>query len=114
MLDGSTFPLAENLRFSARLLGEFAPLGVMHQLESGVGGGDEDGTAGPQANHGELYTTTPAGRPEAGVSPSPVETPARQRSKLLRRASRFDRCSDSSNSIANGRRGESLQAASFG
>jgi fructose-bisphosphate aldolase, class II len=57
MFDGSTLPLAENLRVSARLLGELAPLGVVLEVESGVVGGEEDGIAGPQANNGELYTT---------------------------------------------------------
>jgi fructose-bisphosphate aldolase class II len=58
MFDGSTLPLTENLRVSARLLDELAPLGVVLELESGVVGGEEDGIAGPQANHAELYTTT--------------------------------------------------------
>jgi fructose-bisphosphate aldolase class II len=58
MFDGSTLPLAENLRVSGRLLDELAPLGVVLELESGVVGGEEDGIAGPQANHSELYTTT--------------------------------------------------------
>jgi fructose-bisphosphate aldolase class II len=58
MFDGSTLPLAENLRVSARLLDELAPLGVVLEVESGVVGGEEDGIAGPQANHRELYTTT--------------------------------------------------------
>jgi fructose-bisphosphate aldolase, class II len=58
MFDGSTLPLAENLSFSARLLRELAPLDVLLELESGVVGGEEDGIAGPQAGHSELYTTT--------------------------------------------------------
>jgi fructose-bisphosphate aldolase, class II len=58
MFDGSTLPLAENLSFSARLLRELAPLGVLLELESGVVGGEEDGIAGPRAGHSELYTTT--------------------------------------------------------
>jgi fructose-bisphosphate aldolase class II len=58
MFDGSTLPLAENLDFSARLLDELAPLGVVLELESGVVGGEEDGIAGPPAGRGELYTTT--------------------------------------------------------
>jgi fructose-bisphosphate aldolase class II len=58
MFDGSTLPLAENLRFSARLLDELAPLGVVLEVESGVVGGEEDGVAGPDAGRGELYTTT--------------------------------------------------------
>jgi fructose-bisphosphate aldolase, class II len=58
MFDGSTLPLAENLRASARLLEELAPLGVVLELESGVVGGEEDGIAGPRAGRAELYTTT--------------------------------------------------------
>ena len=51
MFDGSTLPLEDNLRFSARLLDELAPLGVVLEVESGVVGGEEDGVAGPQAGH---------------------------------------------------------------
>jgi hypothetical protein len=58
MFDGSTLTLEDNLRFSARLLDELAPLGVVLEVESGVVGGAEDGIAGPRANHPELYTTT--------------------------------------------------------
>jgi fructose-bisphosphate aldolase class II len=58
MFDGSTLPLEENLRVSARLLDELAPLGVRLEVESGVVGGEEDGVAGPHANRDELYTTT--------------------------------------------------------
>jgi fructose-bisphosphate aldolase class II len=58
MFDGSTLPLEENLAFSARLLDELAPLGVVLEIESGVIGGEEDGIAGPHANRDELYTTT--------------------------------------------------------
>jgi fructose-bisphosphate aldolase class II len=58
MFDGSTLPLAENMRLSARLLDELTPLGVVLEVESGLVGGEEDGIAGPQANRGELYTTT--------------------------------------------------------
>ena len=58
MFDGSTLPLEDNLSFSSRLLDELAPLGVVLEVESGVVGGEEDGIAGPQAGHSELYTTT--------------------------------------------------------
>jgi fructose-bisphosphate aldolase class II len=58
MFDGSTLPLTENLRISAGLLEELAPLGVVLEVESGVVGGEEDGIAGPRAGHRELYTTT--------------------------------------------------------
>jgi fructose-bisphosphate aldolase, class II len=57
MFDGSTLSLAENLRTSARLLDELAPLGVVLEVESGVVGGEEDGVAGPDAGRRELYTT---------------------------------------------------------
>jgi fructose-bisphosphate aldolase class II len=58
MFDGSTLTLEENLRFSAQLLDELAPLGVVLEVESGVVGGEEDGVSGPDAGRGELYTTT--------------------------------------------------------
>jgi fructose-bisphosphate aldolase, class II len=58
MFDGSTLPLEDNLRFSLGLLDELAALGVVLEVESGVVGGEEDGIAGPQAGHRELYTTT--------------------------------------------------------
>jgi fructose-bisphosphate aldolase class II len=58
MFDGSTLPLAENLGFSAGLLDELAPLGVVLEVESGVVGGEEDGVVGPVAGRSELYTTT--------------------------------------------------------
>ncbi|HEV2784957.1 MAG TPA: class II fructose-bisphosphate aldolase [Solirubrobacteraceae bacterium] len=57
MFDGSTLPHEENLRVSALLLDELAPLGVVLEVESGVVGGEEDGIAGPQANNRGLYTT---------------------------------------------------------
>jgi fructose-bisphosphate aldolase class II len=58
MFDGSTLPLEDNLRFSARLLDELAPLEVVLEIESGVVGGEEDGVSGPRAGRDELYTTT--------------------------------------------------------
>ncbi|HSC03737.1 MAG TPA: class II fructose-bisphosphate aldolase [Solirubrobacteraceae bacterium] len=58
MFDGSTLPLSENLKFSARLLDELAPLDIVLEVESGVVGGEEDGVAGPEAGRSELYTTT--------------------------------------------------------
>jgi fructose-bisphosphate aldolase class II len=58
MFDGSTLPLEDNLRFSAQLLDELAPLGLVLELESGVVGGEEDGVAVPEAGRDELYTTT--------------------------------------------------------
>jgi len=58
MFDGSTLTLEDNLKRSAAVLDELAPLGVVLELEAGVVGGEEDGIAGPAANRGELYTTT--------------------------------------------------------
>ncbi|MGZ4179702.1 MAG: class II fructose-bisphosphate aldolase [Solirubrobacteraceae bacterium] len=58
MFDGSTLPLEDNLRFSAQLLDELAPLDVVLEVESGVVGGEEDGVVGPTAGRSELYTTT--------------------------------------------------------
>jgi fructose-bisphosphate aldolase, class II len=57
MFDGSTLPLEDNLRRSAALLDELAPLGILLELETGVVGGEEDGIAGPDAGREELYTT---------------------------------------------------------
>ena len=58
MFDGSTLALEDNLRRSARLLDELAPLGVVLEVEAGIVGGEEDGVAGPAANRAELYTTS--------------------------------------------------------
>jgi fructose-bisphosphate aldolase class II len=57
MFDGSTLPLEDNLRTSARLLEELSPLGIVLEVEAGVVGGEEDGVAGPAAGRSELYTT---------------------------------------------------------
>jgi fructose-bisphosphate aldolase class II len=57
MFDGSTLPLEENLRRSAVLLDELAPLDVLLEVESGVVGGEEDGVSGPQGGNPALYTT---------------------------------------------------------
>jgi fructose-bisphosphate aldolase class II len=57
MFDGSTLPLEDNLRASARLLEELAPLGIVLEVEAGVVGGEEDGVAGPEVGRAELYTT---------------------------------------------------------
>ena len=56
MFDGSTLPLEDNLRFSASLLDELAPLGVLLEVETGAVGGEEDGVSGPTAGD----HTTPA------------------------------------------------------
>jgi fructose-bisphosphate aldolase, class II len=57
MFDGSTLPLEHNLRLSAEVLHELAPLGVLLEVESGLVGGEEDGVAGPEAGREELYNT---------------------------------------------------------
>src|SRR5437764_7200630 len=57
MFDGSTLPLAENLRIAAELLAVCAELDVVLEVESGVVGGEEDGIAGPDNAHADLYTT---------------------------------------------------------
>jgi fructose-bisphosphate aldolase class II len=49
MFDGSTLPLEDNLRSSATLLDELAPLGVLLEVETGAVGGEEDGVGGPTA-----------------------------------------------------------------
>src|SRR3954453_435882 len=57
MFDGSTLPLAENMRISAGLLAACAELDIVLEVESGVVGGEEDGIAGPAHGREELYTT---------------------------------------------------------
>jgi fructose-bisphosphate aldolase, class II len=57
MFDGSTLPLAENLRISAELLAVCAEIEVVLEVESGVVGGEEDGITGPGNLHPDLYTT---------------------------------------------------------
>src|SRR4051812_11060181 len=47
MFDGSTLPLAENMRISAELLAACADLDIVLEVASGVVGGEEDGIAGP-------------------------------------------------------------------
>jgi fructose-bisphosphate aldolase class II len=58
MFDGSSLPLEENLRRSASLLEELAPLGVVLEVESGVVGGEEDEVTGPEGDDDALYTTS--------------------------------------------------------
>jgi fructose-bisphosphate aldolase class II len=58
MFDGSSVPLEENLRQSALLLAELAPLGIVLEVESGVVGGEEDDVTGPDGTDDALYTTT--------------------------------------------------------
>jgi fructose-bisphosphate aldolase class II len=57
MFDGSTLPLEENLRISAELLAVCAELDIVLEVECGVVGGEEDGIAGPDNAHPDLYTT---------------------------------------------------------
>jgi fructose-bisphosphate aldolase class II len=58
MFDGSSLPPEENLRRSASLLEELAPLGVVLEVESGVVGGEEDEVTGPEGDDDALYTTS--------------------------------------------------------
>jgi fructose-bisphosphate aldolase, class II len=57
MFDGSTLPLAENLRIARGLLERCARIGVALEVECGVVGGEEDGIRGPDGPRSELYTT---------------------------------------------------------
>jgi fructose-bisphosphate aldolase class II len=57
MFDGSSLPLAENLRIAAELLAVCAELDIVLEVECGVVGGEEDGIAGPDNAHADLYTT---------------------------------------------------------
>lgn len=57
MFDGSTLPLAENLRIAADLLAQCAEIGVVLEIECGVVGGEEDGISGEGAADQKLYTT---------------------------------------------------------
>jgi fructose-bisphosphate aldolase class II len=57
MFDGSTLPLADNLRLSAELLDECRALGVLLEIECGVVGGEEDGIGGEDVASERLYTT---------------------------------------------------------
>ena len=82
MFDGSTLPLAENLRIAAELLGVCAELDIVLEIESGVVGGEEDGIAGPDNAHPDLYTTpgTSSASPAPWVSASAAGTWSRRRS----------------------------------
>jgi fructose-bisphosphate aldolase class II len=57
MFDGSTLPLAENLRVSAGLLDQCRELDVVLEVECGVVGGEEDGIGGQDVARDRLYTT---------------------------------------------------------
>jgi fructose-bisphosphate aldolase, class II len=58
MFDGSSLPLEENLRRSASLLEELAPLGVVLEVQSGVVGGAQDEVTGPKGDDDALCTTS--------------------------------------------------------
>jgi fructose-bisphosphate aldolase, class II len=57
MFDGSTLPLAKNLRLSAELLEWCRELDVILEVECGVVGGEEDGVGGEGVASERLYTT---------------------------------------------------------
>jgi fructose/tagatose bisphosphate aldolase len=57
MFDGSTLPLADNLRLSAELLDQCRELGVVLEIECGIVGGEEDGIGGEGTTSARLYTT---------------------------------------------------------
>jgi fructose-bisphosphate aldolase class II len=57
MFDGSSLPLAENLRTAAELLEISAAAGLVLEVECGIVGGQEDGIVGPAGRRDELYTT---------------------------------------------------------
>jgi fructose-bisphosphate aldolase class II len=57
MFDGSTLPLAENLRVSAELLDQCRELDIVLEVECGVVGGEEDGVGDEGVSRDRLYTT---------------------------------------------------------
>ena len=57
MFDGSVVPLEENLKTSAELLKECAPLGIILEIETGIVGGEEDGVNNEDTPADKLYTT---------------------------------------------------------
>jgi fructose-bisphosphate aldolase, class II len=57
MFDGSTLPLAENIRFSSELLDQCRELDVVLEVECGVVGGEEDGVGDEGVSRDRLYTT---------------------------------------------------------
>jgi fructose-bisphosphate aldolase class II len=59
MFDGSSLPLAENLRIAAELLRETNELDLLLELEIGTVGGEEDGINNEQVARERLYTTPP-------------------------------------------------------
>jgi fructose-bisphosphate aldolase class II len=57
MFDGSTLPLAENLRLSAALLDRCRELNIVLEVECGVVGGEEDGIGTESVSRDRLYTS---------------------------------------------------------
>jgi fructose/tagatose bisphosphate aldolase len=57
MFDGSTLPLEDNLRRSAKLLEQCRALGILLEVECGVVGGEEDGIGGGDTASERIYTT---------------------------------------------------------
>jgi fructose-bisphosphate aldolase, class II len=58
MFDGSTLPLAENLRISSRLLEDCARADVVLEVECGVVGGAEDDVSAEGVEDDRRYSTT--------------------------------------------------------
>jgi fructose-bisphosphate aldolase, class II len=59
MLDASILPLAENMEISQKYLKKCAELDVILEVEAGVVGGEEDGSAGTEDTPEEHLYTTP-------------------------------------------------------
>ncbi|HEY5161320.1 MAG TPA: class II fructose-bisphosphate aldolase [Gaiellaceae bacterium] len=57
MFDGSTLPLAENMKIAKELLAECAELDIILEIEAGVVGGEEDGVSNEGVGREKLYTT---------------------------------------------------------
>jgi fructose-bisphosphate aldolase class II len=57
MFDGSSLPLAENLRLAAELLDDCRRAGVVLEVEIGIVGGEEDGIDNLDAADERLYST---------------------------------------------------------
>ncbi|MDA7510745.1 class II fructose-bisphosphate aldolase [Verrucomicrobia bacterium] len=59
MLDASILPLAENIEISQKYLKKCAGLDIILEVEAGVVGGEEDGSAGTEDTPEEHLYTTP-------------------------------------------------------
>jgi fructose-bisphosphate aldolase, class II len=59
MLDASILPLAENMEISQKYLKKCAELDIILEVEAGVVGGEEDGSAGTEDTPEEHLYTTP-------------------------------------------------------